>query len=47
LRRQVDQKNYFVPLFERAAEIEVKGASGDDAQAIRTALDAMREPAGR
>ncbi len=47
LRGQVDQKNYFVPLFERAGEIEKQGASGDDAQAVRAALDAMRAPTPR
>ncbi len=47
LRGQVDQKNYFVPLFERAGDIEDGKASGDDGPAIRAALDAMREPAPR
>ena len=47
LRGQVDQNNYFVPLFDRADTIEEKGPSGDDAQAIRTALDAMRDSARR
>lgn len=44
LRGQVDQKNYFVPLFEHAAGIEEHGPSSDDTQAIRAALDAMRAP---
>ena len=47
LRGQVDQKNYFVPLFERADAIAETGAAGDDARAIRAALDAMREPPAR
>ncbi len=47
LRGQVDQKNYFVPLFDRAEQVEEKGASGDEGPAIRAALDAMRELPGR
>lgn len=47
LRGQVDQRNYFVPLFERAGEIEEGKSSGDDGPAIRAALDAMREPPAR
>ena len=47
LRGQVDQKNYFVPLFDRAEQIEEQGASADDAQTIRAALDAMRDSPGR
>ena len=47
LRGQVDQQNYFVPLFERAEQIEGDAAVGADGPAIRAALDAMREAAGR
>ena len=43
LRGQVDQKNFFVPLFERAERIENEGPSPDDDAAIRAALDGMHD----
>ena len=44
LQGESDQKAFFVPLFERADQIEQKGPSPDDDAVIRATLDRMRAP---